>query len=202
MVLSNLNYYRNNPYLFNTLGGYMKYYYDITLNFDEYPIPYYEWDQSDRLDNYLKLPIYHVKSIVPFIEYHTSWDKEKDTFIISDGINALAIEVIDHKSAYLSFLSYKDEDCINEIALNMEYSELRYERNKKRVLPFELRKHRFIKCYLLKMIDNANKDLLRYIYYDITGKDSNNLINIKKFLIQDINANFNDKYILLYQKMM
>lgn len=179
----------------------MKYYYDIYLNFNEYPIQYYEWSNNDSLERYMKLPIFRVDNISDYIKYHMDVDIDISPFIISDGINALALELIDKDVAYLSYLSYSDETCVNEVASNLSITKLKYKKKNKRDIPFTLRLDMFIQKILLKKVEESNNDFIHYIYYDITGYDDIEIDAMRNFLMDDIKNNFNDKYVNLYQKI-
>ncbi len=180
----------------------MKYYYDIFLNFNEYPINYYEWSKEDSIERYLKVPVFRVDNISDFIKYHMKIELNISPFILSDGINAIAIELIDKKVAYLSYLSYEDESCVNEIASNLDITSIQFKKGKVRKIPFELRSEILIKRVLLKQVEESIPDLIKYIYYDITGSDNDKTLeDMKEFLMNDITNNFNDKYVNLYQNL-
>lgn len=179
----------------------MKYIYDIYLNFNDYPINYYEWDESDSLERVLKIPIVKVEDIRPFILYNMEIYDMDDMVIITDGINAIALEIIRSKVAYVSCLTYEDELAVLELSSNMEVSNLNYKLLDKRVIPSILRKDALIQKVLLTKIEASDIDELKYIYYEITNKDSSNINKIKNFLKGDILNNFNQKYVNLYEKI-
>ena len=54
---------------------------------------------------------------------------------------------------------------------------------------------------MLSKIDFIDSDELKYIYYEITNKDSSNIDKIREFLKGDIKNNFNQKYVNLYEKI-
>lgn len=179
----------------------MEYYYDISLNFFEYPVQYYEWEKEDDIERVLKIPIIRVEDIKDIIMYYAKINIEYPKLILSDTINCIAIEIIDGNVAYLSMLRYEDEECINDLVENMEVTTLDIELKEKRKIPFELRKDTLTKKLLSAFIKEASDEILQYIYYDITEKSSSNIKKIKEYLLQDIHLNFNDKYINLYEKM-
>lgn len=179
----------------------MKYIYDIYLNFNDYPISYYEWEETDNLERVLKIPIIKVEDIEPFILYNMEIDNIEGMVIVTDGINALALEIINSKVAYVSCLSYEDELTIAELSSNLEISNVNYRLLDKRHIPTSLRKDAIIQKVLLSQIDDGNVDELKYIYYDITNKDSSNIDKIKSFLKRDILNNFNQKYVNIYEKI-
>lgn len=179
----------------------MNYYYDIYLNFFEYPVNYYEWQSTDDIERIMKIPIYCVSDIKDYILYEADIIIEHDKFIISDGVNSLALEVIDNHIAYLSSMAYDDELNINDIAHNMSISKLVVTFKEKRNIPLELREESKIKKEFLTSIDTFDPELLRYIYYDITNKSTKDINKIKDYLRKDIHNHFNDHYIDLYKKL-
>ena len=64
----------------------MKYYYDIYLNFYDYPINYYEWDIGDKIEKILKIPIIRVNEIEEFISHISNIDINYEQFILSDWL--------------------------------------------------------------------------------------------------------------------
>lgn len=117
----------------------MEYYYDIILNFNDYPIHYYEWNEFDNLERFTKLPIIRVKNMQKFINYHATIKDIPEHVIISDGVTSIALELVNESVAYLSSMSYDDELSINEIAHDMEITELQVEFKEKRFIPLILR---------------------------------------------------------------
>lgn len=180
----------------------MKYFYDITLNFNETPINYYEWEDEDNIERLLKIKVYKVEDIKDIIIYSLKIDLKDDKYILCDGVNAIAIKVINGVVSYLSYLTYEDEFSICKMVKKMEVEDIKYEIIKKRNFNNELRNNNLIKKYLLKSLEESDEYLLKYIYLDITKKDSNDVNKIKTYLKNDINNNLNDKYIELYRKII
>lgn len=180
----------------------MKYFYDITLNFNEYPINYYEWEENDDIERLLKIKVYKVEDIKDYLNYHLKIDLEDDKYVLCDGINAIAIEVIDKCIAFISCLTYEDELNICKMVKRMEITSIKYEKIKKRNLNCELRNNASMKNYLLKYLEESDMYLLKYLYLDITNKDSNDINKIREYLKKDIDVNFDDKYIELYRKIV
>ena len=180
----------------------MKYYYDITLNFNESPINFYEWENDDDIERILKIKVYKVKDIRDFIEYNMEVDLNDDKYILCDGINSIAIEVINGHVAYLSNLSYDDEISICQMTRNMDITNIKYNKTTKRKIIHDLRGSIIIKKCLLNVINDNNEYLLRYMYLDITNKDSKDIKKIKRYLIKNINNDLNDKYVDLYRKII
>ena len=180
----------------------MKYYYDITLNFNEYPINYYEWEKDDNIEKFIKIIVIKVDDIKDFVLYHMNIYLDDGIYVLSDGVNSIAIEVISSKVAYISYLTYEDELNVCNMVKKMEVQEIKYVKIAKRKISYELRNNLLIKKCLLNTIKESNEYLLKYIYLEITDHDSNDLDKIKKYLVNDINHNLNEKYIELYRKII
>ena len=176
----------------------MEYFYDIKLSFDEYPINYYDWEGFERL---LKVRVIRVDNISDIIMYHASIDLDDGIYILSDTINAIGIDVINNNICYLSYLKYDDENYSIRIAERLEVSDLNVRLKNKRYIDNELRFDKRIKKILTKLIEDGNDNLIKYIYYDITDKYSNDISRIKKFLLTDLKNNFSKKYINLYENI-
>lgn len=179
----------------------MKFIYDIYLNFNDYPINYYEWESTDTLERVLKIPIIKVDDITPFILYNIEVEELEDKVIVCDGINALALEIVGSKVPYVSYLTYDDELCVCELVRDLPREEIKYKLLNKREIPSSLRRDSLMQKIMLSKIDFIDSDELKYIYYEITNKDSSNIDKIRKFLKGDIEHNFNQKYVNLYEKI-
>ena len=179
----------------------MSYFYDIYLNFNDYPIQCYDWCDDDNIERILKVKMFRVLNIDDFIKYECDIDLNDGIYLLSDTINAIGIEVINKRIAYLSYLKYSDELNVCKAVCNLDLQKLDYKRKKKRVINHELREDKKIKNELLSLIKESNDNLLMYIYYDITNKYSNKINDIRSFLIEDILNNFNQKHINLYQNI-
>lgn len=177
----------------------MKYYYDIKLNFNDYPIHYYEWSSSDDIDHLLKIKVIKVNCVDGVINYDVSVNLDDDKYILCDGVNSIGIEVINSRVVYLSYLSYKDDNSICDMVKNMEIYDLVITKYSDRVRSNLLRVDEVIKIDLLNLINN-NDDFVKYIYYDLVGK-IDDIDLCKKYLINDIMNNFNNKYFSLYNKL-
>ena len=98
----------------------MKYYYDIILNFNEYPINYYEWEKDDDIERFIKIKVIKVDDVKDFILYNMNIELADDVYVLSDGVNSIAIEVISKHVAYISSLTYEDELNVCNLAKKME----------------------------------------------------------------------------------
>lgn len=175
----------------------MQYYYDINLCFNDYYINYYEWDDHEHFN---RLPIFRVLNARVFLEYNIKVDVEYKNIIISDGITSLALEIIDKKLVYVSSLPYEDEFKINKLVIDTPET-LKYEvvekKNTKVLSNIEKAKQR-----LLLLIKNNDKDFVKYVYYEITGKLSNDYDEMVSFLTNDIKSNFSNQYYKIYDMIM
>lgn len=176
----------------------MKYYYDIELSFDESPRQYYDWEDYERL---MRIEVLKIRNLSIIIEYHTTIDLADGKYILCDNYNAIGIEVINKEIAYLSYLKYDDENYVIRLGDNMDYSDIQITTKEKRNLNNDLKEESKIKKVLISLIKEANDNLLKYIYYDITDTYCDNIKRIKSFLLTDINNNFNQKYIKLYENI-
>ena len=60
----------------------MKYYYDITLNFNEYPINYYEWEKDDDIERFIKIKVIKVDDVKDFILYNMDIELDDDVYVL------------------------------------------------------------------------------------------------------------------------
>lgn len=179
----------------------MDYFYDVYLNFNDYPIHCYDWVSSDNIERVLKIKLFRISSISDLISYECDIELDDGYYLVSDTINAIGIEVINKRIVYLSYLKYIDELNVCKVANKLELYHLEYKKNKRRIIMNDLRDDLKIKKEMLNLVNECNDNLLMYIYYDITDKYSNKIDKIKLFLINDILNNFNQKYVNLYQNI-
>lgn len=179
----------------------MKYYYDIYLNFNEYPIPYYEWNKNDNIERNLKIPVIKVNDIKDLIKYHASIDTDLKKIILTDGISCVALEIIDCDVVYMSYLPYEDEisilelsRCMETLSFDIKYYDIRY-------IPTIMRQDELVQKVFIKSLEELDSYALKYIYYEITGLLDNNVKRIKEYLKNDIMNNFRESYIKLYYQI-
>ncbi len=175
----------------------MQYYYDINLHFDDYYINYYEWGEFEHFN---RLPIFKVENVKVFLENKVTVDTEYKNMIISDGITSLGLEIVDDIVVYISSLPYDDEFKINRLVMNgcdaLEYN-IMCRKESISISPIGKRKEVF-----LSILKNANNDLVKLLYYEATGKISNNYRKMKEYLENDIRNNFSNQYYQLYDMIM
>lgn len=175
----------------------MQYYYDIYLHFDDYYINYYEWDESEHFN---RLPIFKVESVRPFLDNVVKVDIDYKNIIISDGIISLGLEFIDNKVIYVSSLPYEDELKINKMVANKEDTlSFTIINKKENILITNIDR---MKKEYINILEKDSGDLIKLLYYEITGELSNNVDKMRKFLHNDICANFREQYYKLYDMIM
>lgn len=171
----------------------MKFYYDINLNFNDTYINYFDWEEEEH---FFRLPIFKIDNIRTILENKVLIETDYKDIIVSDGVTAIALELIDKQVAYYSSLEYKDELRVNELVAYLDNTlEIKVIDKLSIECVSNIDKRR--KFY----IDEINKNqeyFIKYLYYEITGKVSKSLNKMKKYLLDDINNNFNDKYYQIY----
>ncbi|MCH5167131.1 MAG: hypothetical protein J1F35_04475 [Erysipelotrichales bacterium] len=175
----------------------MQFYYDIDLHFDEYYINYYLWDSVEHFN---RLPIFKISNIRIILDNEVLIKTDYKNIIVSDGVSSLALELINNKVSFISSLPYKDEFKINKIVMDMDET-LDIEKLKKKNLKLNNNLTK-VKNIYLNMLEDGNEYFIKYIYYELTGKLSNNIKSMKKYLIDEIKNNFCDKYYQLYDKII
>lgn len=175
----------------------MQYYYDINLHFDDYYMNYYEWSEFEHFN---RLPIFKVTSVRPFLDNEIKLDLDYKNIIVSDGIVSLGLELIDKKAIYISSLPYEDELKINKLVANIS-DNLNYKIIKKRNNLLITNIDRMKKEYI-NLLDKGSSDLIKLLYYEVTGKLSNNIDKMREFLHDDICTNFREQYYQLYDMIM
>lgn len=198
----------------------MTFIYDIILNFtNNYYYDFYEWNKKDNLINVKKIPLIRVskKTLNDFIKYKIKVDKEllkiiydksiylkKDknkynySTIFSNGEKSIGIVFNeDGIVMFKSALFLDEEDDANKLSLKQKEMHIKYkkyEKNYNKMLRSELEKKQIIIKELKMIYNNKEYDRLKYIYYEIFNKTSNEIDVIYKVLINNIDSNLN-KYI-------
>lgn len=171
----------------------MKFYYDINLSFNDYYVNYYEWSDTEH---FFRLPMFKVDDIRIILENKVEIDTDYKNILVSDGVTALGLEIIDNNVVYYSSLEYKDELRVNEL---VGYLDNTLEIKVKDKLAYEYvssidKKKKFY----INEINNNKDDFIKYLYYEVTGNILKSVTKMKNYLLDDINNNFNDKYYQIY----
>lgn len=193
----------------------MTYIYDIALNFQDNYYQFFEWNKHDKIKNLSKLPIYHVtdEDILNFKNNKVKVDistiqkfKEENTkrgkiiLLVSNSIITIGL-LFDLEGNVLkkSSLIYEEEDEANDIAMHLPLTKITYQEiipiNEENKLRIEIEKKETLIHYIK---ENKDKILLKYLYYEYFHQENNNLEQIKKYLLNEIEKNWTKKQNDLY----
>ncbi len=193
----------------------MTYIYDIALNFQDNYYQFFEWNKHDKIKNLSKLPIYHVtdEDILNFKNNKVKVDistiqkfKEENTkrgkiiLLVSNSIITIGL-LFDLEGNVLkkSSLIYEEEDEANDIAMHLPLTKITYQEiipiNEENKLRIEIEKKETLIHYIK---ENQDKILLKYLYYEYFHQENNNLEQIKKYLLNEIEKNWTKKQNDLY----
>ncbi len=171
----------------------MKFYYDINLSFNDVYVNYYEWED---VEHFFRLPMFRVDNIRAILENKVEIDTDYKNIIVSDGVTAVALELIDKNVVYYSSLEYKDELRVNELVayldLTLEIKVL--DKNPIKYISNIDKKKKFY----IEEINKNEEYFIKYLYYEMTGDVLKSISKMKNYLLDDINNNFNDKYYQIY----
>lgn len=200
----------------------MNYVYDIVLNLNKKLYNFYEWEDSDKVDFYLKIPIFKIEEDVmkDFIkndicvssDFLNRIYKKSDVFLPNKvkhneyvslfvSMNScIAIEFDNKgKSVNKSYLSIDEEDEILEYSKSIKYTLINYSITRKNSssLVFTTRNEKEDKKYILDLIENLYKtgknELLNYLFLEVYGIDNLPVEKERIKLINVIEGN-SDKY--------
>ena len=178
----------------------MNYIYDLTLNFNEELYNFYEWNNDDDINFYLKIPIFKVeddiindfinstfivnKDFLSKIYKKTEcYGNEKDSYymaVFSTVEKALAVSFDKYgESIKKSYLSIDEEDDILEFTKLIKYTIIDYKiKEKNKEHKFITRREKNMKIEALnsleKMKNNGEYDKLKYIFYEVYNQRENN----------------------------
>lgn len=193
----------------------MTYIYDIALNFQDNYYQFFEWNKHDKIKNLSKLPIYHVtdEDILNFKNNKVKVDistiqkfKEENAkrgkiiLLVSNSIITIGL-LFDLEGNVLkkSSLIYEEEDEANDIAMHLPLTKITYQEiipiNEENKLRIEIEKKETLIHYIK---ENQDKILLKYLYYEYFHQENNNLEQIKKYLLNEIEKNWTKKQNDLY----
>lgn len=207
----------------------MIYIYDILLNFCDCDMIYdfYEWNQSDNIENIKRIKLVHVDRILldkllnydGIIDnnfllkiyrtcevYTTKKVKIADyVCLFSDGDRVIAIEFDSlGKSIYKSKLLIDEEEEIAILASNLETININYELKEKMLEKrFFTRNELTIRKYLIKEIEdsykNKNYGKLKYLYQEYFDKEKSTYLKMKEELLDSMKTTIDEKHKNIYQ---
>ncbi len=200
----------------------MNYIYDITLNFNENPYSFYEWNEDDNIEFFLKVPVFRVEEAVlyDFINnkvcvskdflckiykknevYKKNNKNSKYVAIFTTLDSSIAIEFNDNGDSYLkSNLSIEEESDLLEFSKMLKYSLVDYKvkEYRKNTIKKLTRQELKIKNFLLKIIENLYKNneiyKLRYLFYELYNEKPSSDEKIYSKLINLIENNSEKLY--------
>lgn len=200
----------------------MNYIYDITLNFNEEPYSFYEWNEEDNIEYYTKVPVFKVEDEVlhDFIKNKISVSKSflnkiynkteiygkknknsKYVAIFTSLDSSIAIEFNDNGDSYLkSYLSIEEENDLLEFSKLLKYSLVDYKVKEYRKSTFKrLTRQEFsMKNSLLNNLEKIYKNneiyKLRYLFYELYNEKPSSDEKIYSKLINLIENNSEKLY--------
>lgn len=196
----------------------MNYIYDITLNFNEKLYNFYEWNNDDNIEFFLKIPVFRVEKdvIKDFIKtnfiveksflnkinnksemYNKKKNKNNNTCLFSDGDIVLGVLFDEHgNSIKKSFLSIDEEEDILEYIKSVKYTLVDYKIKEKITIDFyntrsELYKKNILKKYIKNLYNKKEFMKLKYIFYEVYNvkNDNENVIYSKLLGLIENNSN-------------
>ena len=199
----------------------MSYIYDILLNFNKKLIEYFQWEETDNIKYVKKIMLFRttteiIKDItsfevlldsnftnnIPKYDINNSEESIK-ICLISDSKIAVGLYIKNNKVLFLSRLLLDEEYDALESSKSLEITNIKYQKLKPRKKQKNnlTRKEEKIREVLLKKITSLYKkqknEELRYLYYEYTNKESDNVEHIYNYLKNSLN-NFNSKHLDLY----
>lgn len=199
----------------------MNYYYDILLNFNDSLLSFYEWEETDSLEYFKKIPLFQVntktlKDLVNYNiiidEYYLNLIKDKAkskgntpsyVAIFADKNGSIAIEF--NESGYSisrSLLSIDDEVNINDLLYTIDIKDINYKKDKllkrNNNLRYEDSIKRVIKKELNNLINNKDYLKLKYLYMEWSNKDDNDYHTMYKEMLTSLDKSVSSKEIKIY----
>ena len=200
----------------------MNYIYDITLNFNEEPYSFYEWNEEDNIEYYIKVPVFKVEDEVlhDFIKNKISVSKNflnkicnkteiygkknknsKYVAIFTSLDSSIAIEFNDNGDSYLkSYLSIEEETDLLEFSKLLKYSLVDYKVKEyskstfKRLTRQEFSMKNSLLNNLEKIYKNNEIYKLRYLFYELYNEKPSSDEKIYSKLINLIENNSEKLY--------
>ncbi len=203
----------------------MYYYYDILLNFQDSINLYnfYEWEENDNLDYIKKIPLYRITTtdLQNLFKYKVKFSQKlieeiknktilknssktlKNTFLVSDTKDALALELDDEGVVISrSKLLLADEINLNEVMFTMKESKIEYEKiskfkNIQNIRQIEEIK-KLINCEINTLYESKNISKLKYLYYEWFNTLNDNFEEIYKIMKKSLKNSFDDNQKRVY----
>lgn len=191
----------------------MNYIYDVVLNFNKRYYEFYEWKKKDKLLNVKKIPLFRINSsLMNYFKYNiikvdmsfinkiynltTFYSKYDNKYMCLLSDSNETIGVMFDKDGNLikrSSMVFDEQDECNDEVYNEEEININLLVNKNNEYKFISRCDMEKRDYLSKYINNLdikeNSNILKYIYYDYFEQELEDVNEIKKVLINEVNTN-------------
>ena len=200
----------------------MIYVYDILLNFNKELIEYFEWVRSDNIKYAKKICLFKISknSLRDFLNYEIEFDSlfvkstnkyELDGLdnkisyaLFTDGYMVIGVCINNNKLELVSRLIVDEEDEVISMSkklsnYNISYKKLGLKKKDNRLLTRNERyKLDLMKEEIKKLYNNKSFDKLKYLYYELTLKSSDNINYIYKSLLDSL-VFYNEKHEKLFE---
>lgn len=198
----------------------MNYYYDLALNFSTENIMFYDWDNTDPLEQYKKIPLFQVnsktikdfinnnitvsKDFINLIKGKSKGDNSEYIALFADKNGSIVLEFDNKgKSIYRSFVPIEDELNILEILYTTNITKIDYTIEDKILYQKDIRKIRRIKKIIKTEIQYLSKkkdySKLKYLYTEWFMKTSVSSDNMIKEMYDKLDNNFSQKELQIYE---
>ena len=188
----------------------MIYVYDILLNFNKDLIEFFEWLDTDNIKYAKKITLFKINSksmndllkneiefddsfIKNTLRYEFNGNLDKINYtLFSDGKIVLGVLIRNKKIDMVSRLIIDEEDEIIDMIKDIDCFNISYKIIKKKVFKNDLvtREQLKIKNLLKKEIDKLflkkEYSKLRYLYYEITGIENNDINYIYNYFLSNL----------------
>lgn len=193
----------------------MIYIYDILLNFKNELYEFYDWYETDNIVHVRKIPLFNVstktindlknfKVKFPSSFLETILDKTeifqnkkissvKNSFIVSDGLEAFAILNQNNNQLVSRLLMEEELEVLDEVK-KMKETNFEYKKIQKRFIQgFKTRKELSLEKYLkkeLKKLEKEDLSKLQYLYYECFSKECDDRKTMLDSFYKELNNNF------------
>ena len=191
----------------------MNYIYDVVLNFNKCYYYFYEKKKKDKLLNVKKIPLFRINSsLMNYFKYNiikvdmsfinkiynltTFYSKYDNKYMCLLSDSNETIGVMFDKDGNLikrSSMVFDEQDECNDEVYNEEEININLLVNKNNEYKFISRCDVEKRDYLSKYINNLdiknNSNILKYIYYDYFEQELEDVNEIKRVLINEVNIN-------------
>jgi len=183
--------------------------YDILLNFQRDYCDFFEWQQTDKVLNIKRIPLYKISDkdylILKYNDVSIQeniFSKKHKIFLVTNGLEVMGVELNkNNKVTRRSSLLLEEASDILEYLPQIKTIAVKYNKNIPRKVNYEGRKFREKSKYIEEfLVDSKEKQdiyALKYLYFEIYDKEEDCLDKIYQALI-DLKKNNQD---LLYKSI-